>query len=39
MLVYALLALAIRIAMRGTGNTPALSIFERTELGVIARWG
>jgi hypothetical protein len=30
MLVYAPLALAIRIAMLGTCNTPALSIFERT---------
>jgi putative ABC transport system permease protein len=30
MLVYALLALAVLIAILGTGNTPALSIFERT---------
>ncbi len=30
MLVYALLALGVLIAMLGTGNTPALSIFERT---------
>ena len=30
MLVYALLALGVLIAMLGTGNTPARSIFERT---------
>jgi putative ABC transport system permease protein len=30
MLVYALLALAVLIATLGTGNTPPLSIFERT---------
>ena len=40
MLVYALLALAILIAMLGTGNTPALSIFERTANSAsCARWG
>jgi hypothetical protein len=41
MLVYALLALAILlIAMLGTGNTPALSIFERTaNPASCARWG
>ena len=38
MLVYALLALAILIALLGIGNTLALSIFERTrELGADAR--
>ena len=35
MLVYALLALAILIAMLGTGNTPALSVFERTANSVL----
>jgi hypothetical protein len=40
MLVYALIALAILIAMLGTGNTPALSIFERTANSAsCARWG
>jgi len=40
MLVYALLALAILIALLGIGNTLALSIFERTrELGVMRAVG
>jgi putative ABC transport system permease protein len=40
MLVYALLALAILIALLGIGNTLALSIFERTrELGVLRAVG
>jgi len=40
MLVYALLALAILLAMPGTGNTPVLSIFERTvNSASCARWG
>ena len=40
MLVYALLALAILIALLGIGNTPALSIYERTrELGVMRAVG
>lgn len=40
MLVYALLALAIFIALLGIGNTLALSIFERTrELGVMRAVG
>jgi len=41
MLVYALLALGVLIAMLGTGNTPALSIFERTgwESEIIALQG
>ena len=40
MLVYALLALAILIALLGTGNTPAQPIFERTrELGVMRAVG
>jgi hypothetical protein len=40
MLIYALLALAILLAMLGTGNTPALSIFERTANSAsCARWG
>jgi putative ABC transport system permease protein len=39
-LVYALLALAILIALLGIGNTLALSIFERTrELGVLRAVG
>jgi putative ABC transport system permease protein len=39
-LVYALLALAILIALLGIGNTLALSIFERTrELGVMRAVG
>lgn len=39
-LVYALLALAILIALMGIGNTLALSIFERTrELGVLRAVG
>jgi putative ABC transport system permease protein len=39
-LVYALLALAIIIALMGIGNTLALSIFERTrELGVLRAVG
>ena len=39
-LVYALLALAIVIALLGIGNTLALSIFERTrELGVLRAVG
>jgi putative ABC transport system permease protein len=39
-LVYALLALAIIIALLGIGNTLALSIFERTrELGVMRAVG
>jgi putative ABC transport system permease protein len=39
-LVYALLALAIVIALMGIGNTLALSIFERTrELGVLRAVG
>jgi putative ABC transport system permease protein len=39
-LVYALPALAILIALLGIGNTPALSIFERTrELGVLRAVG
>ena len=39
-LVYALLALAIFIALLGIGNTLALSIFERTrELGVMRAVG
>jgi hypothetical protein len=40
MLIYALLALAILLAMLGTGTTPALSIFERTANSAsCARWG
>src|SRR5439155_10377137 len=40
MLVYALLALAILIALLGIGNTLALSVFERTrELGVMRAVG
>jgi hypothetical protein len=40
MLVYALLALAILIALLGIGNTLALSIYERTrELGVMRAVG
>jgi putative ABC transport system permease protein len=40
MLVYALLALAVLIALLGIGNTLALSIFERTrELGVMRAVG
>jgi putative ABC transport system permease protein len=40
MLVYALLALAILIALLGIGNTLALSIFERTrELGLMRAVG
>ena len=40
MLVYAMLALAILIALLGIGNTLALSIFERTrELGVMRAVG
>jgi hypothetical protein len=40
MLVCTLLAPAILIAMLGTGNTPALSIFERTANSAsCARWG
>jgi putative ABC transport system permease protein len=40
MLVYALLALAILIALLGIGNALALSIFERTrELGVLRAVG
>jgi putative ABC transport system permease protein len=39
-LVYAMLALAILIALLGIGNTLALSIFERTrELGVLRAVG
>ena len=38
MLVYALLALAILIALLDTGNTPAQPIFER-ELGVMRAVG
>jgi hypothetical protein len=38
MLVYALLALAILIAMLGTGNTPrAVDLRTHRELGVCAR--
>jgi putative ABC transport system permease protein len=40
MLIYALLALAVLIALLGIGNTLALSIFERTrELGVMRAVG
>jgi hypothetical protein len=40
MLLYTLLALAILIALLGTSNTPALSIFERTANSAsCARWG
>ena len=39
MLVYTPLALAILIAMLSTGNTPALSIFERTQTRRHARGG
>ena len=39
-LVYALLALAIVIALLGIGNTLALSIFERTrEIGLLRAVG